>query len=139
MAKKADTELIAYKNGLAKALELVKHGGVQALENEISFRNITFAPPYINTEKYVKWEVDRTGLICETVCVLMLNCVMDEFEFGPKRLRRLLNRFNSYSFNIDEGYVDWAGIIDCVETEGKIDVQEIKNIFQRDASDDKKE
>lgn len=136
MARQADKELVAYKNGLAKALEIVRAGGIEALEKEIEFRNVTYCPAYIPMSKYQQWEKETTGLICESVCVLMLNCVMDEFEFGPKRLRRVMDRFNSYSTNIDKGYVDWQGIIDCVEQEGKIDIEEIKNVFDRPATGD---
>ena len=139
MAKQKDKELLAYQNGLAKALEIVKGEGVEGLEKEIEFRRITFTPAYISTQKYLEWEKETTGYICESVCVLLFNCLIDEFGFGAKRLAKLIKRFNSYAENIEKEYVDWAGIIDCVENEGKINIQAIKDVFHRPVSELKEE
>ncbi len=132
MAKKKDKELLAYQQGLVKALELVKKGGVEELEEEIAFRNIGNTPISIDRHRIKEWQLELQHTITESVTFLLINAVADELELGAKRVERCLKRFESYAENIYKGYVDWDGIIDCMNDEKGLTKDRIAKIYNKE-------
>lgn len=69
-------------DGLQMALKLVEEGGIDALKQEIQFRNITG----INTvmcKKEVEKATERIKeMTCDTIQSLMVPTIHDEFESG---------------------------------------------------------
>ena len=131
MAKK-DKELIAYQQGLAKALALVEKGGVEELHKEIAFRNIGNTPIAIDRHIIEEWQLKLQHTITESVTYLLLNAVADELELGAKRIERCLRRFESYAENIYKGYVDWDGIVECMTEEKALTRERIAKIYNQE-------
>lgn len=102
-------------DGLLLALKIVKEGGVEALEKEIRFRNITG----IHTAMIKKELASASDHIklrtLDTVLALSTAVLRDEFGFGEKRLERFINRFNFKTDCMLEGYVDWVDILADLE------------------------
>lgn len=131
MAKKSK-ELIAYQQGLTKALELVEKGGADELRREIEFRNIGNTPIAIDRHVIEEWQLKLQHTITESVTYLLLNAVADEIGLGAKRIEKCLRRFESYAENIYKGYVDWEGIVDCVTEEKGVTRERIAKIYNKD-------
>lgn len=109
-------------DGLQMALKLVEEGGIDALKQEIQFRNITG----INTvmcKKEVEKATERIKeMTCDTVLALMVLTIRDEFDFGRKRLERLIMRFNIKTDCLMDDMMKWQDVIDTVKEEVGIDM-----------------
>lgn len=84
--------------GMHYSLEFIKKNGIEAFEEELKFRRNTNVPLRITKkayEEYVEKEMERSRLhILDTVLIVAVTCLRDEFEFGKKRVARFIERFN---------------------------------------------
>lgn len=111
------------KDGLLLALKLVKEGGLENLEKEISFRSLTG----INTALARK-DLDRASdpikaMVIDTVCVMSIHVLHDEFGFGPSRIQRFMERFQEKADCLEHGNLDWDDIVKINQEELGIDMQ----------------
>lgn len=81
------------EDGLYLALKIVREGGLEALEKEIRFRNIT----EIHTSMALKELEKSSEIIKKHILYSVLNLALetnhDEFEHGKSRMQRFVNRF----------------------------------------------
>lgn len=87
--------------GMAKALDILKAGGQEALEHEVKFRNAYFVPLEISEDAAmdilattVKQQYsDLQDLIIVEACMALY----DEFGFREKRLNRFVRKVNYHT------------------------------------------
>lgn len=84
--------------GMKYSLEFIKKNGIEAFEEELKFRQVTNVPLRIERKVYeeaVEKELERSRQnILDTVLIVAVTCLRDEFDFGKKRVARFIERFN---------------------------------------------
>lgn len=112
---KNDRNMEFYRQGMLRAYQLVKKDGIEALEKELRFRNIT----KINGPMLAK-EID-TGidqikkLTYETILAMAAGVLYSEFGFGKVRIERFKEAFESAADGLADGIVTWADICFNIE------------------------
>ena len=112
---KSDRNMEFYRQGMLRAYQLVKQDGLEALEKELRFRNIT----RINGPMLAK-EID-TGidqikkLTYETILAMAAGVLYSEFGFGKVRIERFKEAFESAADGLADGIVTWADICFNIE------------------------
>jgi hypothetical protein len=103
-------------DGMLLALKTVKEGGIEALEKEIKFRNITKLPSHITKAESDKIIEDICNYTITTVGMLSLVVLYDEFDFRAKRLQRFLDRYKwKAECLMTPGIITWKELIDDLE------------------------
>ena len=106
--------------GMIYALGIAKEKGIEGLEEEIRFRNITKVPITVKKEA-VDEAIDRVkNCTVDTIRILALMTLKDEFGFGTKRLNQFIERFDSKTDCLVGGYTTWQEQIDTIAAENKI-------------------
>ena len=110
-----------YRNdGIAFALKIAKESGIEGLEKEAKFRNATMLPSHID-RKAVDDFVQETKENClETVLLMAMAVLRDEFDFGQKRLERFKERFSKKSRCMENGLINWKDIQEQLAEETKV-------------------
>lgn len=84
--------------GMRYAYDFIKENGLDAFYEELKFRSKTNVPLRIAKKAYeeaVEKELDRSRqCILETVLIVAVTCLRDEFDFGKKRVARFIKRYN---------------------------------------------
>lgn len=111
------------EDGMYLALKIVREGGLEALEKEIRFRNIT----EIHTSMALKELEKSSEIIKKHILYSVLNLALetnhDEFEHGKSRMQRFVNRFQFKADCLMDELVFWE---DIYEENRKMGI-EIKN------------
>lgn len=89
MAKRNDY-ITGREDGLLMALEIVKNEGVEALEKEIEFRNVTGIRTALAKKDINRATIKIKEQTVDTVTILSVATLHDEFGFGTQRCDRLL-------------------------------------------------
>lgn len=97
----------ARRAGMLYAYNIVQKEGIEGLEKEIKFRNITKAPLGIPKSKFEEFENRVRESTLTTVILLAAVTLHDEFDFGQKRIERFLKRFWNKAECIDGDYTNW--------------------------------
>lgn len=112
---KNDRNMEFFRQGMFRAYQLAKQDGLEALEKELRFRNIT----KINGPMLAK-ELD-TGidqikkLTYETILAMAVGVLYSEFGFGKVRIERFKEAFESAADGLADGIVTWADICFNIE------------------------
>lgn len=109
-----------HMQGFAKACVIAKTQGIDALEQEIKFRNLTQVPITVS-----QGDVDRATrhiaeLLQEKVLILACAVLHDEFGFGKKRVQQFMDRFDSKAECIQDGFVSFNDYVDTLNEELQI-------------------
>lgn len=99
-----DKEEIARRDGMAYALRIAKEKGIEGLEEEIKYRNITEIPIAIKRDKLNECIENIKLNTIDTILVLSAVTLRDEFGFGKARLARFIERFNLKTDCLVEDY-----------------------------------
>lgn len=110
-------------DGLALALKIAKEGGVEALEKEIRFRNVSQIHTGLAHKDLEKALEPIKQMTLDTVLALSLLTLRDEFDMGRSRLNRFMGRFNDKAVCIAEDITTWQDIVDTVHEETGIGVE----------------
>lgn len=105
---KISKEEEARRSGMLYAFKVVQEGGIEALEKEIKFRNITKAPLAISMQQATEFLEDDKRNCTVTYLLMSLMTLHDEFGFNKVRLDRFMKRFMLKTDCLVEGYTDWA-------------------------------
>ena len=111
MAKKLNEYMAGREDGLLMALDIVKKGGVEALEKEIRFRNVT------GKKDLDKATVKIKEQLLDTVTVLSVATLHDEYDFGAKRCERFIERFNIKAECLVDDMASWDDYIQAIREE----------------------
>lgn len=106
-----------HREGMAFAFKVAKEKGFEGLEQEIRFRNITKCPitiPKSAMDDFIN-EVKTTTL--ETVLIMTIAVLHDEFGFGQKRCQQMVDRFNKKAECLADDYCSWRDYIDMIKEE----------------------
>lgn len=114
---KVDNYAAGRSAGMILAYDIVKEGGIEALRKEIRFRNISG----INVGISQKELDDQTDKIkkrtLDTVLVMAVAVLRDEFNFGKKRCSRFIERFNKKADCLMVDMASWDDYIQMIQEE----------------------
>lgn len=99
------------EDGLYLALKIVREGGLEALEKEIRFRNITGIKTSFAMKEIEGATQEIKNNVIDTITCLAVHTLHDEFGFGPSRADRFVNRFNGKVECILDGLFTWEDLI----------------------------
>lgn len=117
MAKRKEIEL--RNDGMAYALDIAKESGIDGLEKEITYRRATMLPTSVRM-KEAKEFIEETKENClDTVLIMAMMVLRDEFDFGQQRLDRFKKRFNSKAECLADGDISWNDMQEVLMEETK--------------------
>lgn len=110
------------EDGLLLAEKIVKEGGLEQLQEEIEYRGITG----IHTQ-LAKKEIEKASEVIkmttiDTILLLALSTVRDEFGFGEKRMQRLINRMEKKATCLIGDMATWEDFRETIKEETGIEV-----------------
>lgn len=110
-------------SGLQLALEIVKDGGIEALEKELKFRNTSgINLPLARKELDAACDKIKQRT-CATIGLLSIATLHDEFDFGEKRAKRFWKRFESKAECISENMATWDDYQKMVKEELGLEIK----------------
>lgn len=112
-----DKEENARRSGMMYALKIAKEKGIEGLEEEIKYRNITEIPIAIKRDKLNECIENIKLNTIDTILVLSAVTLRDEFGFGKERLARFIERFNLKTDCLVEDYCTWDDLRQNLEEE----------------------
>lgn len=115
------------EDGLQLALSIVKERGIEGLEEEIRFRNITGVHTMYAKKDLEKATMRIKEMTVDTFTVLSVATLRDEFDFGKKRCKRFIDRMNLKAECLLADMVTWQDLIDNIEEEMGIKLQIRRN------------
>ena len=101
---KIDKEEIARRSGMMYALKIAKEKGIDGLEEEIKFRNITMIPIALPRAKVDECINNIKLNTIDTMLILSAAVLRDEYRFGKERLARFIESFNRKTECLVDGY-----------------------------------
>lgn len=108
------------EDGLYLALKIVREGGLEALEKEIRFRNITGIKTSLAMKEIEGATLEIKNNVIDTVTCLAVHTLHDEFGFGKERAARFMGRFQEKIGCLMDELVFWE---DIVEENKKMGIQ----------------
>lgn len=112
-----DKEEVARRDGMAYALRIAREKGIEGLEEEVKYRNITEIPIAIKRDKLNECIENIKLNTIDTILVLSAVTLRDEFGFGKERLARFIERFNLKTDCLVEDYCTWDDLRQNLEEE----------------------
>ena len=112
---KNDKNMEFFRQGMLRAYQLASEDGIEALEKELRFRNITkINGPMLAKE--LDGGIDQIKrLTYETLMAMSVGVLYSEFGFGKKRIERFREAFEAATDGLQEGIVTWADICFNIE------------------------
>lgn len=117
MAKKINDYMTGREDGLLMALDIVKKDGIEALEKEIQFRNVTGIRMPLAKKDLDKATIKIKEQLLDTVTVLAVATLHDEFGFGGTRCQRFIKRFNTKAECLADDMASWDDYIQMIRKE----------------------
>lgn len=126
MGKKMNDYMAGREDGLLMALDIVKKGGVEALEEEIRFRNVTGIRMPLAMKDLEKTTLKIKEQLLGTVTVLLV-ATLHEYGFGAKRCKKFIERFNLKAECLVDDMASWDDYIQAIREELGIELTIRKN------------
>ena len=104
-----------------------KEKGLEELQRITRQRNLAGLRTLIDPRELDQDFRDATLQILDTVLIMSLIVLKDEFDFGTKRLDRFKKRFNDKTECLETGNVTWIDMIEQVREENNIKLDLRKN------------
>jgi hypothetical protein len=117
-----DKEEIARRSGMMYALKIAKEKGIEGLEEEIKFRNISQVPIAISRNKIDECILNIKLNTIDTMLILSASTLRDEFGFVRERLARFIERFNLKTDCLVGDYCTWSDQIQMLADECGIEL-----------------
>ena len=114
---KTNEYMAGREDGLQLALRIVKEKGIEGLEEEIRFRNITGIHTLLDKKSLDTATKKIKEMTIDTFTVLSVATLRDEFDFGKKRCERFIDRMNLKAECLLDDMVTWQYFIDNIEEE----------------------
>lgn len=115
-AKWAELEQ-ARRDGIGYALGIVREKGIEGLEEEIKFRNISRVSVAMSGKEYIELRENLGKKITQVVLTLAEITLRDEFGFGKARLEKFADRLNEKADCIAKGYTTVEEQLEILEKE----------------------
>lgn len=114
---KVDNYAAGRSAGMILAQKIVKEGGIEALDKEIRFRNISGVNVGIS-QKDLDAKTDKIKKrTLDTVLIMAVAVLRDEFDFGKKRCSRFIERFNKKADCLMADMASWDDYIQMIQEE----------------------
>ena len=104
-------------DGLAMALTIAEREGIPALREEIRFRGVTNIHTSIAKKELNEASQKIKEMTLDTMLVLAVATLHDEFDFGTKRCQRFIDRMIQKADCILDDMSTWQDYIDAIEAE----------------------
>lgn len=114
---KIDSYAAGRAEGMLLARDIVKKDGIEELEREIRFRNITGVNLGISRKELEKATVKIKNMTLDTILVIAVATLHDEFDFGAKRCQRFIKRLNLKAECLMDDMATWKDYIDTIKEE----------------------
>lgn len=124
---KQDYIMQGRNEGIAFCDKIVKEKGLEELQRVTRQRNLAGLRTLIDPRELDQDFRDATLQILDTVLIMSLIVLKDEFDFGTKRLDRFKKRFNDKTEYLETGNVTWIDMIEQVREENNIKLDLRKN------------
>lgn len=110
------------EDGLLLAERIVKEGGLERLQEEIKYRGITGVHTQLAKKEIEKASEVIKMTTVDTILLLALSTVRDEFGFGEKRMQRLINRMEKKATCLIGDMATWEDFRETIKEETGIEV-----------------
>ena len=117
MSKKINDYMTGREDGLLMALDIVKKDGVEALEKEIQFRNVTGIRMPLAKKDLDKATIKIKEQLLDTVTVLAVATLHDEFGFGPARRERFRVKYEEQMSLYRKGYYTYDDLLELAKND----------------------
>lgn len=104
-------------DGLAMALTIAERDGIPALREEIRFRGVTNIHTSIAKKELNAASQKIKEMTLDTMLVLAVATLHDEFDFGAKRCQRFIDRMVKKADCMLDDMVTWEDYITAIEAE----------------------
>ena len=104
-----------YRQGMLRAYKLAKDDGIEALEKELRFRNISGVNAPVLAKELDRCVGELKSYILHTVSTMAIGVLYSEFGFGKTRLDRFSDAFAEATKGLEDGIVTWADICYNIE------------------------
>lgn len=94
-------------DGMEYALRIVKEKGIEALEKEVKVRTWSGISLRITAEEINEASEKIKHMVLDTMTIMTVLTLHDEFGFGRKRIQQFLDRFTLKAECILEDYATW--------------------------------
>lgn len=107
----------ARRDGMGYALKIVREKGIEGLEEEVKFRNISKVSVAMSDEEYKELVNAITADSIDAIAIIATLTLHDEFGFGEKRVKQFKNRFNLKYDCIGKGFTTWQEQLEILHNE----------------------
>jgi hypothetical protein len=108
--------------GMLLARDIVKKDGLEELEKEIRFRNITGINTMLSKKELDKACEKIKERTLDTMLTIAVATLHDEFDFGQKRCQRFIDRLNVKAECLVDDMATWDDYVKMIKDEIGIDM-----------------
>lgn len=111
------------EDGLSLGLRIVREGGLEALENEIRFRNISGIHTSLAAKDPDKASEKIKEMTLDTFTIIGIAALHDAFGFGEKRCQRWMDKVMEGADYLVDGLATWEDYINSIKERLNLDLQ----------------
>lgn len=111
------------EDGLDLALRIVRDGGLEALEKEIRFRNISGIHTSLASKDLDKASEKIKEMTLDTFTIIGIAALHDAFGFGEKRCQRWMDKVTEGADYLVDGLATWEDYINSIKERLNLDLQ----------------
>lgn len=111
------------EDGLDLALRIVRDGGLEALEKEIRFRNISGIHTSLAAKDLDKASEKIKEMTLDTFTIIGIAALHDAFGFGEKRCQRWMDKVMEGADYLVDGLATWEDYISNIKERLNLDLQ----------------
>lgn len=116
MSKLSKEELARF-SGAEWMVRYVKEHGLEAAEKELEMRGVRGIPLAVKEGDLVRFSNREKKNTIATMILMACMTLRDEFGFGFDRMNRFIERFNTKTSCLVEGYVYWKDMQQTIAEE----------------------
>lgn len=124
---KQDYIMQGRNEGIAFCSKIANEKGLEELNRVIRQRKLVGLNTLIDPRLLDKELTQAKLQILDTILIMSIIVLKDEFDFGNKRLDRFRKRFNEKSECLESGHATWVDLIEQIKEENGIEMQLRKN------------
>ena len=111
------------EDGLSLALRIAREGGVEALEKEVRFRNISGIHTSLAAKDLDKASEKIKEMTLDTFTIIGIAALHDTFGFGEKRCQRWMDKVMEGADYLVNGLATWPDYISAIKEEIGLDLR----------------
>ena len=114
---KLSKEELARFSGAEWMVRYVKEKGLEAAEKELEMRGVRHIPLSVKEQDLKNFSEREKRNTIATVLMMSAMVLRDEFGFGRDRMNKFIERFNTKTSCLVEGYVYWKDMQQTIAEE----------------------